>query len=623
MTKSLLSLLVVGLLSCTTAQNSPTNFEEADPHSFSNPSEVTMTHLNAELGVDFDRKVISGTAILTLRHNKPSQTLVLDSNNLKIRSVVLDDGKPTKFEIGEGTKGLGQPLRIAITEDTKTVKIVYETSPEAEALQWLTREQTANRQHPFLYSQSQPVFARTWIPCQDSPGIRFTYEAKVTVPLQLLAVMSAENPKMRNRTGVYEFKMPQPIPAYLLALAVGDLEYRPFDRRTGVYTESSLMARAHAEFQQLPKMMAAAENLFGPYQWGQYDILVLPPSFPFGGMENPRLSFLTPSLLAGDRSLVSVVAHELAHSWTGNLVTNANLNHFWLNEGFTTFAERRIVEALYGVDARELQAKNGESEALETIEGFNKDNTPEYSKLRMKLSSDVNPDDAFSSVPYEKGYLFLRSIEAQVGREAFDGFLRQYIETFKWRAINTEQFLEFLEKNLVKGDAQLRSRLNIQAWVYEPGMPAARPVIESKALQAADSLASGFMSDGTVDMSALATFSVFQKLRFISMIPRDVDHKRLDRLDATARLSQSRNAEIMFAWLKLGLEANYPVALRHVEGFLESIGRGKFVNPLFKLLIERAETRAMAEAMYRRLKPGYHSIVQNRIEKLLKEKPAN
>ncbi len=603
--------------SCATLSSS-SGVRERDPHSFSNPDEIAVTHLALDLSVDFERRVIRGAATWSLRHLQDASVLVLDSNKLNIKDVTLDEGTPTEFEIGASQKHLGEPLRIQVRPNTRTVTISYETSPEAEALQWLSPPQTANRAHPFLYSQSQPIFARTWIPCQDSPGVRFTYEAKVSVPPDLMAVMSATNPKKKNKRGFFEFRMPQPIPAYLLALAVGDLQYRSFDRRSGVYAESRLLGQAYSEFREVPKMIAAAEKLFGPYPWDQYDVLVLPPSFPFGGMENPRLSFLTPSLLAGDRSLVSVVSHELAHSWTGNLVTNQNLNHFWLNEGFTVFAERRIIEALYGTGARDLQAKNGETDLVETVQGFLKEN-PEFSKLRLNLSPETNPDDAYSSVPYEKGYLFLRSIENEVGRETFDRFLRKYIDQFQWKTIHTEQFLVFLEEELIRGDAGLRERLHLQKWLYEPGLPEERPVIESEALHAADFAASRFAATGEFDRVALRKFSAYQWLRFISEIPRSTSFAHLELLDESEKLSQSSNAEIAFAWLKLGLEARNPAALKPVERFLATTGRGKFVNPLFKLLIQNPDTRGWGVDLYRKLKPTYHSIVQNRIEKLLRE----
>lgn len=609
--------MALGLLSCSTAP-SLSGRGEPDPHSFSNPDQISVTHVDLDLSVDFSRRVIRGAATLTLKHHREAPELILDTSKLNIKDIALDEGVPAEFRLAPTQKGLGEGLHIQVRPTTKTVTIVYETSPDAEALQWLTPAQTANGTHPFLYSQSQPVFARTWIPCQDSPGVRFTYSAKVSVPPALMVVMSASNPKKKSKHGLYEFKMPQPIPAYLLAIAVGDLQYRPFDRRSGVYTEARLMKRAHAEFVEVPKMMAAAERLFGPYPWEQYDLLILPPSFPFGGMENPRLSFITPSLLAGDRSLVSVVSHELAHSWTGNLVTNENLNHFWLNEGFTMFAERRIVEALYGDGARDLQAKNGETDLIETVESLMKEN-PEFTKLRMNLSSETNPDDAYSTVPYEKGYLFLRSIESQVGREAFDRFLRKYIETFQWKTIRTEQFLVFLEAELIRGDTGLRDRLRLQKWLYEPGLPEERPVIESAELHAADFAASAFAATGEFDRAALRRFSAYQWLRLISMIPRQISVDRLNQLDESEKLSGSSNAEIAFAWLKLGLEARNPATLKPVERFLGSTGRGKFVNPLFKILIQQPETRGFAEELYRRLKPTYHSIVQNRIEKLLRE----
>lgn len=608
---------------CSWVAWTPLAHSEEDPSSFSNPHEISVDHLDLNLAVDFDRRVLKGKATWNLIQHQRGTSLVLDTSDLKIEKVEVD-GKETKaFSFGiPGSKksGFGQPLKIEVATDAKKtatkIAITYETAPHAEALQWLDPLQTANGLQPYLYSQSQPNLARTWVPCQDTPSVRFDYTARVTVPPQLLAVMSAENPKRKNTSGVYTFRMPQKIPSYLLALAVGDLEYRAYDKRAGVYTESKTMDRAHSEFVSLPKMIQTAEKLYGPYRWGQYDILVLPPSFPFGGMENPRLSFVTPSLLAGDHSLVSVVAHELAHSWTGNLVTNANVNHFWLNEAFTSFAERRILDALVGVEGRELQAKEGETGLIETIRDLSKKH-PEYTKLRMNLPSDVNPDDAFSSVPYEKGYLFLRWIESHVGKAAMDRWIRAYVKKFEWQSITTEQFLEFLDQGLIRGNSELKAKLNIHEWVYEPGLPEARPVIQSKALMHVESVARKWVEKGMLDSKAVRSFSPYEWLHFFSKVSGVMNPERFRELESCAALSRSKNAEIAFGWIKLGLEAKYEPTLKWVEPFLGSIGRGKFVNPIFQRLIERVETRPLGRSLYEKFKPRYHAIVTTRVEKLL------
>ncbi len=314
-----------------------------DPHSYSRPDQVAVKHLNLDLTVDFSQQKLAGKATLDLDNKTGASELVLDTRDLDVTRVTLDSGAEAKFALGDDAKFLGRPLRIEITPQTKSVTVEYSTRPAAAAVQWLSPDQTAGKQHPFLFTQSQAILARTWVPCQDSPAVRMTYDATVHAPKELLAVMSAENPQAKNADGVYTFKMDKPIPSYLLALAVGDLEFRSLGARTGVYAEPSRVEKAAWELADTEKMIEAAEKLYGPYRWGRYDLLVLPPSFPFGGMENPRLTFATPTIIAGDRSLVNLVAHELAHSWSGNLVTNATWNDFWLNEGFTTYFENRII----------------------------------------------------------------------------------------------------------------------------------------------------------------------------------------------------------------------------------------------------------------------------------------
>src|SRR4051794_5824957 len=367
-----------------------------DIHSFSRPDEASIKHLALDLTVDFDRQQLSGTARLDL-DNRGARELVLDTNGLTVAKVTAD-GAPAAFTLGDPVKYLGQALTIGITAETKSVSIDYTTSPDAAAVQWLSPEQTAGGKHPFLFTQSQAILARTWVPCQDSPGVRMTYEATVRVPRGLLAVMSAENPTETSADGVYRFRMPQPIPSYLLALSVGDLAFRPLGRNSGVYAEKPVVEAAAYELADTQKMIDAAEQLYGPYRWGQYDILVLPPSFPFGGMENPRLTFATPTILAGDRSLVSLVAHELAHSWSGNLVTNATWNDFWLNEGFTVYFERRIMEAVYGRDYSEMLARLGMQDLEQVVEELGPASRDTHLLLDL---TGRDPDDAANKLAYE------------------------------------------------------------------------------------------------------------------------------------------------------------------------------------------------------------------------------
>jgi aminopeptidase N len=417
-----------------------------DPHSYFDTDQPLTSRLSLKLGVDFDKRRLDGSVVLHFAA-PAAGVLDLDTKGLTIHSVKTADGMPVRFELGKEEEILGTRLRLHLPDGTRQVTIDYRTSPDAVALQWLSPEQTEGKHHPFLFSQCQAIHARTMVPVQDSPRVRVAYEAEVNVPEALTAVMSAGPSGVRQGQGtrIFRFDMPQPIPSYLLALAVGDLESRDLSPRSRVWAEPATVERAEWEFEAIEAMIVKAEELFGPYEWDRYDMIVLPPAFPYGGMENPRMTFLTPTLLAGDRSLVDVVAHELAHSWTGNLVTNATVEHFWLNEGSTVWAERRILEALHGEDAAVLSWAIGQKGLETDIERFGLDSP--LTRLRTELKG-IDPDEAFSLVPYEKGSRFLALIERTAGRERFDRFIREYMAKFRFTSITSEEFIEFLEEKL-------------------------------------------------------------------------------------------------------------------------------------------------------------------------------
>jgi aminopeptidase N len=446
---------------------------EQDPHSFSKPKEARVTHLSWKASVDVNTKIISATASWTIE-SQASNTLTLDTKELAVEKVTLDNNESTDFKLTEPDSILGNGLLVTIKPNTRIVHITYKTSPHAEALQWLSPQQTADKKSPFLFTQSQAILARSWVPCQDSPSVRFTYDAEVTVPKELLALMSASNPKKKNNTGVYHFDMKQPIPSYLLALAVGDINFKSISARSGVYAEPSLVDTAAWEFADLEKMIAGAEELYGAYRWDQYDVIVLPPSFPFGGMENPRITFATPTILTGDRSLTSLIAHELAHSWSGNLVTNATWNDFWLNEGFTVYFEHRIMEKLYGKDYSEMLSMLTLQSLKQSVEDMKAANVYADTKLKLDLKGR-NPDEGVTDIAYNKGYFFLRSIEEKFGREKFDSFVKDYFTENAFTAMDTERFIVFLKSyyqtkfNIAIEDAFLN------AWIYTVGLPADCP----------------------------------------------------------------------------------------------------------------------------------------------------
>ncbi len=584
-----------------------------DPHSYSRPAEVRVDHLSLSLGVDFPRKVLSGIATLGITNTARANVLVLDTRDLTIHRVTRDGGTATTHRLGQARPDFGAPLEIDITPATRSVTIEYTTSPGAAALQWLDPMQTAGKRDPFLLSQSQAILARSWVPIQDSPQVRFTYDAVVRVPPQLMAVMSAENPTAKNPEGLYRFRMPQPVPAYLLAIAVGDLEFRSLGRNSGVYAEPEVIESAAREFEDTQKMIDVAEEMYGPYRWGRYDMLVLPPSFPYGGMENPRLTFLTPTLIAGDKSLVATVAHELAHSWSGNLVTNATWSDFWLNEGFTTYLERRISERIYGRDQAEMLWVLGLKDLLDEL--------PQVADADEGLVVDLDgrsPDAGPTYLPYEKGSLFMRLIEETAGRARFDAYLRDYFDRFAFVPMTTEMFLADMRSRLLSQVPGAEERLGIAAWTSGPGLPSNAPQARSEAFARVEAQAAVFGSGTPAASLEASNWSSLEWLHFIHSLPQDISVDRLRELDARFRFSESGNSEILFSWLDLGITRDYREVYPAVERFLTSQGRRKFLRPLYTKLAATPAGREVAERIYARARPTYHPVSQEAIDAILR-----
>jgi leukotriene A-4 hydrolase/aminopeptidase len=587
-----------------------------DVHSFAEPEKAIVKHLDLELNVDFSTQLISGKASWTIENTSGATEIIFDSRQLQIQKVTLGVNETeTTFTLGNEVKYLGQPLRVKIDPSTTRVSIYYSASKDAAAIQWLNPQQTAGKKYPFLFTQSQAILARTWIPCQDSPGIRFTYTAKISVPKDLLAVMSAQNPQSKNAEGIYNFKQPNPIPSYLMALAIGDLEFKSIDGRTGVYAEPVTLSKAAYEFADMGKMVNSAEKIYGPYKWGRYDVIVLPPSFPFGGMENPMLTFLTPTLIAGDRSLVSVIAHELAHSWSGNLVTNSTWNDFWLNEGFTTYFERRIVEDVYGKDEAGMQELLGYSGLQELIKEMGKTNPD--TKLKGNYEGR-DPDEGVSDIAYEKGYSFLRTIEDAVGRKKFDIFLNEYFNAHAFRSVTSEVFLNDLETKLLKGDKVLKDKIDPNLWVYQPGLPSNSPAVGSVKFKALDTLLVKWAALANADVFKSAKLSSNESLYLISHLPENSTIDQMKVLDQVFKFTSSGNAEIQSAWYVLSIKKGYQPANKNIEAFLTTVGRRKFLMPLYKELVKTPEGKKWAKRIYVQARPNYHSVAYNTIDELLK-----
>lgn len=592
-----------------------------DFHSFSNPHQVRVKHVALDLTVSFPVHTLKGTVTLTVERQPGAADdtpLILDSRDLKVASVrSSSDGQnfaDAKWEAGPADKLLGTPITIHLSPGANQVRIEYETSPGATALQWLTPEQTAGKRAPYLYTQGQSIHTRSWIPLQDSPGVRVTYTARIHTPKNVMAIMSARNQQARSSTGEYEFHMPQPIPPYLIALAVGDLEYKAIGPRTGVYAEPSIAASAAKEFEDLESMMKSAESLYGPYRWEQYDVLVLPPSFPYGGMENPRLTFVSPTLLAGDKSLVSVVSHELAHSWSGNLVTNATWRDFWLNESFTTYLERRIQEVVYGPERSAMEAVIEREQMLQELPSIPKEEQMLYPDLKGK-----DPDEIPAPIAYTKGSLLLRRLEQVWGRERFDTFLRTYFGHYAFQSITTGDFVSYLRNNLLNQDAELAGKVDLDEWLSQPGVPDTAPVAHSEALNRAAEFAGQWVA-GKVQTSSLpaAKWSVYEWLRFLLALPNPVDKAKLAELDKAFGMSRRGNAEILFQWLIVCVRSGYQPAYPAVEQFLTHVGRRKFVKPLYDELVKTPEGKRFAQSIYSKARPGYHFVTQSSVDALLK-----
>mgnify|MGYP001480580743 FL=1 len=581
-----------------------------DSHTLSNYKDLPIIHAHLDLEVDFVNKLLKGSVTHNLIEDRNTDLLVLDSKHLEVDSVKDERGNRLNFEIGNFDELLGSKFSIQLNTQSKSVTIFYKTTNKSEALDWLMPNQTAGKNFPFMYTQGQSIFTRSWIPIQDTPGLRITYSAKIKTPENMMAVMSASNPQEQHSENSYNFEMKQPIPPYLIALAVGNLQFKAVDYRTGVYAEPTMLDECVDELSDMGKMVDVAENLYGKYDWDRYDVIVLPPSFPFGGMENPRLTFATPTIIAGDRSLVSLIAHELAHSWSGNLVTNATWNDFWLNEGFTVYFERRIMEALYGKDYSEMLALLGYQDLVEEINGLE----PDMQLLRLNMLGK-HPDDAMTDIAYEKGYFFLRMIENHVGREKMDSFLLKYFNDHKFKTIITEEFIIYLKKYLLNEN---KEKLNINEWIFEPGIPANCPKVNSVRFENAVSLVDDFMIFGASSLKEkTANWSTHEWLHFIKNLPKEITVIQLSDLDKVFNFSNSGNSEILALWFLQSIKSDYQPAFDNLEKFLIKIGRRKFLQPLFLELSKNEKHKAWAKEVYKKARGNYHYVSFNTIDKIL------
>ena len=599
-----------------------TDFEQhQDAHTYSNVDEIRTEHLHLDLEVNFNNRTIYGVA----RHEMgkhTTDTAIFDIKELEIKKVTLGKTNEvtTDFVIGKYNELLGQALKVKITPDTKYINIYYQTTDKTEALDWLSPELTAGKKNPYMYTQGQAILTRSWIPLQDTPLSRITYSADVKVPKNLLAVMSASNPKEKNSTGQYHFEMNQKIPAYLIALAVGDMTYTAFSDKCGVYSEPELADQCAYEFVDLPKMIEVAEKMYGKYQWDQYDIVMLPYSFPFGGMENPRLTFANPTILAGDRSMVSVIAHELAHSWSGNLVTNATWNDFWLNEGFTVYFENRIMEAIYGKETADILAIIEYQDLVVALEDIENGEHPEDTQLKLQLNHR-NPDDGMTDIAYIKGAYFLRTLEKLAGRSKFDAFLKRYFDEHAFEVITTEEFVTYLKKELLDPNS---IEFDTHAWIYEPGIPDNCVKIKSARLDKMIRIAEDVNAGKDVFTNELKNvkrgdFITQEWMTFILSLKTDISPETMRKIDDHLKFSTEGNPALKSAWFQLAVEAGYNEVRPEMAEYLKKIGRRWYIESIYQALhdSDNKDDLTWAKEVFEEAKLNYHYVSRSTIQDVL------
>ncbi|MFB0614136.1 M1 family metallopeptidase [Aurantiacibacter poecillastricola] len=599
-----------------------TSDEAQDEFTYARPLEARVTHVALDLDLDFEGRRVEGTATLDVDASEDATEIVLDSDGLIIGGITDGNGNALDYEIGESDPDKGEPITVQLGEMTgpelQQIVISYASGPDAEALQWLEPEQTAGGEYPFVFSQGQAILNRSWIPTQDSPGIRQTYEARITAPKPLNVVMSGisrgEPEDVGENRRAFEFTMENSIPPYLIAIAAGNIEFAELGPRSGVWAEPAILEEAAAELTDTEAMIDAAEDIYGEYRWGRYDMIVLPPAFPYGGMENPVMTFLTPTFIAGDRSNTGLIAHELAHSWSGNLVTYSSWRDGWLNEGVTSYFESRISEAVFGERRAEQEYALSYASLVEAIEEQGEDNP----NTAMRTPEGISPFETVGPAIYDKGTVFLRTMERIIGRERFDEFMRGWFDRHAFQPATSEMFLAELREYVIDGDDELEEELMLDEWVYGTGLPDNAIAPDPQAFASVDGAASAYAGNGTIPSDEWGGWTGAEKQRFLRELPEELSDDQLASLNSELDLSETGNNEVLFLWLEAALRNEYQPAVPQAEEFLAEVGRNKFVEPLFQALWETGSWgRPIATRIYNETRAGYHSYTRNQVDPIV------
>jgi leukotriene-A4 hydrolase len=587
--------------------------QSMDPTTYTDLTQGKIKHILFRIGVDFSTRTLEIESTYQMR--EPVQgSLFLDTYKIDLKEA-RTHGRELRWEFDEKNDILGERLHLKGLENDSTFTLTFRTSPEARALQWLNASQTAGGQFPFLFSQCQAIHARSVFPCQDTPSVRFTYSAEVEVPQGLVGAMAAEQIGIDEGTGmgstVFRFRMPQPIPSYLFALAVGNLDFRELGPRTGIYAEPETIQAAAWEFAENEAKIIEAEKLLGPYLWGRYDLLVLPPSFPYGGMENPRLTFLTPTAILGTRGMLSLITHELAHAWTGNLITNATWQDFWLNEGWTTYAETRITEVLEGKDVTDLHLAFNEKQLIAVMNQVGMDSP----LTQLKLPAERDADSFTTTIPYFKGCFFLQECEYAVGRDRFDAFIQKYMASFQFQSLSTEAFLDFLKAEL----PDVFEKVDVHKWIYETGLPEERHRPKSHLYAAVENVLNDYERDIKPTRDQIQNWHRYQVLSFLQGLPPKIPIEDCKYFDEILELEKRKDVSLFSYFYVIAIASGYKEILPRVEQFVSKIGRMLYVLPVLRAMIGTDWSRGHIRPLFERVRDRHHQITVHAIDVLLKQ----